>query len=231
MGRGRLGAGARRRAPAADRPAAAGPAPDARRHAEEPPRGRPRQARRAHRARRGRPLDADVGVLRRQPRRGPRPARRAARRCCPEEFRHAQLLLADRESVRRRGPARGRSGSSPRPSEERDPPDLRDRGRAPQAQREAAPDPPRRRARRPGRMRAEVDDYVDSKLANFEVVLDKTIDRGTPRARQAAAAAPSRGRPGRPTRTASTAATCPADDRERLRRGLLAVVTTRRAVG
>ena len=35
-------------------------------------------------------------------------------------------------------------------------------------------------------MRAEVDDYVDSKLANFEVVLDKTLARRAPRAREAA---------------------------------------------
>ena len=46
-------------------------------------RGRARQARRAHRHRRGRPVDADVGVLRGQPRRGARAARGDRARCCP----------------------------------------------------------------------------------------------------------------------------------------------------
>ena len=51
----------------------------ARPQSQEDHRGRPRQARRALRARRDRPRDADVGVVRRQPRRGADPARRAAR--------------------------------------------------------------------------------------------------------------------------------------------------------
>ncbi len=49
--------------------------------------------------RRGRPLDADVGVLHHQPRRGARPARRAPARCCPRSSGTRELLLADREAV------------------------------------------------------------------------------------------------------------------------------------
>ena len=90
----------------------------------------------------------------------------------PEEFRHAQMLLADRESVvdeGRREAARIRT----RAEEERA--DLTSETEVvAEAQRRAAEI--RHEASDQARtMRTEVDDYVDTKLANFEVVLEKTL--------------------------------------------------------
>jgi hypothetical protein len=94
------------------------------------------------------------------------------RELLPEEFRHAEMLLHDREAVVDEG-----SREATRILEE---------ARAEQArlvsqtevlaaaQREA--DRVRQEAAEEARgMRAEVDDYVDAKLANFEVVLDRTL--------------------------------------------------------
>lgn len=90
----------------------------------------------------------------------------------PEEFRHAQMLLADRESVVDEGRREAK----------------RLIGRAEQERLALTSDTEvvaeaRRQAERILReaseearaMRREVDDYVDTKLANFEVVLDKTL--------------------------------------------------------
>ena len=107
--------------------------------------GRPRQARRAHRHRRERALDADVGVLRRQPRRGARAARgdaRAAARGVPPRRDAAR----GPRGGRRRGPPRGRAADRGRPSRS-GPAGLRDRGRQRGARagpRRCVPRPPRR---------------------------------------------------------------------------------------
>ena len=117
-------------------------------------------------------VDADVGVLHGQPRRGARRCSRSSGRCC-RGARRAQLLLADRERSSTTAGAR-RSGSSTEAEEEH--------GRlmsetevVARPRREARPDPRRRAERGARRMRDEVDDYVDTKLANFEVVLTKTL--------------------------------------------------------
>jgi len=94
------------------------------------------------------------------------------RELLPEEFRHAEMLLHDREAVVDEG-----SREATRILEE---------ARAEQArlvsltevlaaaEREAGR--VRRAAAEEARgMRGEVDDYVDAKLANFEVVLDRTL--------------------------------------------------------
>jgi vacuolar-type H+-ATPase subunit H len=90
----------------------------------------------------------------------------------PEEFRHAQLLLADRESVVDEG-RREAAKIISRAEDER---------LALTAETEVAAEAQRQAARirheaaeEARTMRAEVDDYVDTKLANFEVVLDKTM--------------------------------------------------------
>jgi regulator of protease activity HflC (stomatin/prohibitin superfamily) len=90
----------------------------------------------------------------------------------PEEFRHAQLLLADRESVVDEG-RREAAKIISRAEDER---------LALTAETEVAAEAQRQAARirheaaeEARTMRAEVDDYVDTKLANFEVVLDKTL--------------------------------------------------------
>lgn len=90
----------------------------------------------------------------------------------PEEFRHAQMLLADRESVVDEG-RREAQRLLVRAEEER----LTLTSET-EVVREA-----RREAERilaealvaAQTMRSEADDYVDTKLANFEVVLDKTL--------------------------------------------------------
>jgi hypothetical protein len=94
------------------------------------------------------------------------------RELLPEEFRHAQLLLADRDAVVDEGRREAQQVIVEAEVE-------RDRltsetevvaaahGHAEQI-REAA----RQEAEQ---MRADVDDYVDTKLANFEVALDKTM--------------------------------------------------------
>ena len=90
----------------------------------------------------------------------------------PEEFRHAQMLLADRESVVDEG-RREAQRLINRAEEER---------LALTSETEVVSEA-RRQAQRirsdavqeAETMRREVDDYVDTKLANFEVVLEKTI--------------------------------------------------------
>lgn len=90
----------------------------------------------------------------------------------PEEFRHAQMLLADRESVVDEG-RREAQRLVGRAEEER----LAltsETAVVSEARREA--ERVRVTALEEARaMRREVDDYVDTKLANFEVVLDKTL--------------------------------------------------------
>lgn len=90
----------------------------------------------------------------------------------PEEFRHAQMLLADRDSVvdeGRREAARIRSRAEQERVARTSETEV-----VVEAQRQAV----RIRneaAQEAQTMRAEVDDYVDTKLANFEVVLEKTL--------------------------------------------------------
>lgn len=90
----------------------------------------------------------------------------------PEEFRHAQMLLADRESVVDEG-RREAQRLLERAEEER---------LALTSETEVVSEARRQAARiradalaEAATMRSEVDDYVDTKLANFEVVLDKTL--------------------------------------------------------
>ena len=90
----------------------------------------------------------------------------------PEEFRHAQMLLADRESVVDEG-RREAARIITRAEEERV---------ALTEETEVVAEAERRAARirqdadeEARTMRGEVDDYVDTKLANFEVVLEKTL--------------------------------------------------------
>ena len=94
------------------------------------------------------------------------------RELLPEEFRHAQMLLADRESVLDEG-RREVERLLDRAEQER---------RALTAQEEIVVEANREAERiksaaaaEAARMRSEVDDYVDTKLANFEVVLEKTL--------------------------------------------------------
>jgi vacuolar-type H+-ATPase subunit H len=90
----------------------------------------------------------------------------------PEEFRHAQLLLADRESVVDEG-RREAARIIDRAEDERLALTAETEVVA-EAQRQAGRI--RQEAVDEARvMRGEVDDYVDTKLANFEVVLDKTL--------------------------------------------------------
>ncbi len=110
------------------------------------------------------------------------------RELLPEEFHHAELLLADRESV----VAEGRQEADRIVAEayaERDrlvgaTEVVAESGRVADATLAAAAEEARS-------MREEVDDYVDAKLANFEVVLTKTlaaVQRGRDRLRERAAA-------------------------------------------
>jgi cell division septum initiation protein DivIVA len=94
------------------------------------------------------------------------------RELLPEEFRHAEMLLQDREAVVDEGTreaarliAEARIEQARLVSETEV---LEEAGRAAEQIREAAAEEARG-------MRGEVDDYVDAKLANFEVVLDKTM--------------------------------------------------------
>jgi hypothetical protein len=94
------------------------------------------------------------------------------RELLPEEFRHAQLLLQDREAVIEEGRREvGRLIDAARTERTRmvDQTDVvseaerhADRIRAEVYEEAVA-------------LRAEVDDYVDTRLANFEVVLEKTL--------------------------------------------------------
>ena len=94
------------------------------------------------------------------------------RELLPEEFRHAEMLLQDREAVVDEGSreaarliAEARAEQARLVSETEV---LAEARRAADGVREAAAEEARG-------MRGEVDDYVDAKLANFEVVLDRTL--------------------------------------------------------
>ena len=90
----------------------------------------------------------------------------------PEEFRHAQMLLADRESVVDEG--RREAQRLINQAEEERLALTSETEVVAEAERQAARirDEAAEEART---MRGEVDDYVDTKLANFEVVLEKTL--------------------------------------------------------
>jgi cell division septum initiation protein DivIVA len=90
----------------------------------------------------------------------------------PEEFRHAQMLLADRESVVDEG--RREAARIIDRAEEQRLALTSETEVVAEAQRQA--ERIRHEAAQEAlSMRGEVDDYVDTKLANFEVVLDKTL--------------------------------------------------------
>ncbi len=94
------------------------------------------------------------------------------RELLPEEFRHAQLLLADREAVIEEGRRQVERLIDTARNERSRMVDQTDV--AAEAKREAE----RIRAEvydEAVALRAQVDDYVDTKLANFEVVLEKTL--------------------------------------------------------
>lgn len=94
------------------------------------------------------------------------------RELLPEEFRHAQLLLDDREAV----VEEGRREAQKVIAEAEVQRDLLTSENAVMAAAEVRAEEIRLAAVEEAQtMRAEVDDYVDSKLANFEVVLDKTM--------------------------------------------------------
>lgn len=94
------------------------------------------------------------------------------RELLPEEFRHAQLLLDDREAV----VEEGRREAQRVIAEAEVQRDLLTSENAVMAAAEVRAEEIRLAAVEEAQtMRAEVDDYVDSKLANFEVVLDKTM--------------------------------------------------------
>lgn len=94
------------------------------------------------------------------------------RELLPEEFRHAQMLLADRESVvdegRREAQRLIQAAEQERLAMTAETEVVAEARRQADRIRTTAVEEARR-------MRAEVDDYVDTKLANFEVVLDKTL--------------------------------------------------------
>ena len=90
----------------------------------------------------------------------------------PEEFRHAQMVLADRESVVDEGRREAQRLIN-----------LAEEERLAMTSETEVVSEARRQAYRiradavdeAETMRREVDDYVDTKLANFEVVLEKTL--------------------------------------------------------
>jgi vacuolar-type H+-ATPase subunit H len=94
------------------------------------------------------------------------------RELLPEEFRHAQLLLTDREAVVDEGRQEAARIVTAAEAE-------RDRLTSETevyAEAVRVADRIRAEAREEATtMRGEVDDYVDTKLANFEVALDKTL--------------------------------------------------------
>jgi len=90
----------------------------------------------------------------------------------PEEFRHAQMLLADRESVVDEGRREARRVLD-RAEEERH--QLTSETEVVGEARRQAEQILANALAEAQTMRTEVDDYVDTKLANFEVVLDKTL--------------------------------------------------------
>lgn len=94
------------------------------------------------------------------------------REVLPEEFRHAQMLLQDREAVvdegRREAARIIAEAEVERARLVSETEIVAEAVRQAEQIRLAAVDEARA-------MRGEVDDYVDTKLANFEVVLDKTL--------------------------------------------------------
>jgi cell division septum initiation protein DivIVA len=95
------------------------------------------------------------------------------RELLPEEFRHAEMLLQDREAVVDEGSreatrliAEARAEQARLVSESEV---LLEAHRAAAEVREAAAEEARG-------MRGEVDDYVDAKLANFEITLERTAE-------------------------------------------------------
>jgi cell division septum initiation protein DivIVA len=94
------------------------------------------------------------------------------RELLPEEFRHAQLLLDDREAVVEEG-RREAQRVIVEAEVERD--RLTSETEVAAAAVRASEQMHIAAMEEAQTMRAEVDDYVDSKLANFEVVLDKTM--------------------------------------------------------
>ena len=151
-------------------------------------------ARRPVRHRRGRPGDADVRQVRRQPQRGARPARRRSRQMLPTAVQEAEELLADRVGRGRGGLPRGRADG--RRGQPRGGADARrghpeaqaiiDQASAQQAHMVsthevtqvalAEADAIRGQARGRGRGDApEVDEYVEDKFAAFEASLTKTL--------------------------------------------------------
>lgn len=94
------------------------------------------------------------------------------RELLPEEFRHAQLLLQDREAVIEEGRREvGRLIEEARFERTRM---VEQTDVVSEAQRHA--DQIRAEVyEEAAALRAQVDDYVDTKLANFEVVLEKTL--------------------------------------------------------
>ena len=90
----------------------------------------------------------------------------------PEEFRHAQMLLADRESVVDEG---RREASRLREVAEEERLSLTSETEVVRVARQEAERIRTEALAEAATMRTEVDDYVDTRLANFEVVLDKTL--------------------------------------------------------
>jgi cell division septum initiation protein DivIVA len=94
------------------------------------------------------------------------------RELLPEEFRHAQLLLQDRDAVldegRREVQRRLEDAEVQRARRVAETDVVSEAVRHAEQIRAAAVEEAQS-------MRDEVDDYVDTKLANFEVVLDKTL--------------------------------------------------------
>lgn len=94
------------------------------------------------------------------------------RELLPEEFRHAQMLLQDREAVVDEG--RREAGRLIEEAEVERARLVSEAEIVAEAVRQA--EQIRAAAAQEAQaMRHEVDDYVDTKLANFEVVLDKTL--------------------------------------------------------
>lgn len=95
------------------------------------------------------------------------------RELLPEEFRHAQMLLADRESVVDEG---RREAQRLIVEAEQERLSLTAETEVVSEARRQADRTRSEAAEEARRMRSEVDDYVDTKLANFEVVLEKTLN-------------------------------------------------------
>ncbi|MDQ1621495.1 MAG: hypothetical protein QOE19_4064 [Actinomycetota bacterium] len=94
------------------------------------------------------------------------------RELLPEEFRHAQLLLSDREAVVDEGRREALQVIADAEVERRRLTSETEVVAAAELHAEEIREAARQEAET---MRAEVDDYVDTKLANFEVALDKTM--------------------------------------------------------